>query len=84
MYPLDVTVPHAGCCVAGGLEFRAGSIHGSISMWEDRPAPDRRLAAVCTPGALRLRSLVSSGGRVPILGRLIVSSIYFSWLAVVA
>ena len=24
MYPLDVTMPQAGCCVAGGLEFGAG------------------------------------------------------------
>ena len=30
MYPLDVTMPQAGCCVAGGLEFGAGSILGSI------------------------------------------------------
>ena len=26
MYPLDVTMPQAGCCVAGGLEFGAGLI----------------------------------------------------------
>ena len=30
MYPLDVTMPQAGCCVAGGLEFGAGSILGSV------------------------------------------------------
>ena len=30
MYPLDVTMPQAGCCVAGGLEFGAGPILGSI------------------------------------------------------
>ena len=30
MYPLDVTMPQAGRCVAGGLEFGAGSIHGSV------------------------------------------------------
>ena len=30
MYPLDITMPQAGCCVAGGLEFGAGSIIGSI------------------------------------------------------
>ena len=30
MYHLDVTMPRAGCCVAGGLEFGAASIHGSI------------------------------------------------------
>ena len=30
MYPLDVTMPQAGCCVAGGLEFGAGSILRSI------------------------------------------------------
>ena len=27
---LDVTMPQAGCCVAGGLEFGAGSILGSV------------------------------------------------------
>ena len=31
MYPLDVTMPQAGCCVAGGLEFGAGSILGASS-----------------------------------------------------
>ena len=30
MYPLDVTMPQAGCCVTEGLEFGAGSIHVSI------------------------------------------------------
>ena len=30
MYPLDVTMPQAGCCVAGGLEFGGGSILGSV------------------------------------------------------
>ena len=30
MYPLDVTMPQAGCCVAGVLEFRAGPILGSV------------------------------------------------------
>ena len=30
MYSLDVTMPQAGYCVAGGLEFGAGSILGSV------------------------------------------------------
>ena len=30
MYPLDVTMPQAGCCVAGGLEFGAESILGLV------------------------------------------------------
>ena len=30
MYPLDVTMSQAGCCVAGGLELGAGPILGSI------------------------------------------------------
>ena len=27
MYPLDVTMPRAGCCVAGGLELEAAVAH---------------------------------------------------------
>ena len=47
MYPLDVTMSQAGCCVAGGLELRAGSINGLVSARGHRPAPGVRL--VCVP-----------------------------------
>ena len=30
MHPLDVTMAQAGYCVAGGLEFGAGSVLGSV------------------------------------------------------
>ena len=56
MYPLDVTMPQAGCCVAGGLEFGAGSILGSVSVRGHRPAsglfvslPIRRAIASLVP-----------------------------------
>ena len=59
--PLDVTMPQAGCCVAGGLELGAGSIHGSVSVRGRRPASGIRLVRVSlietfyrTPGALRV------------------------------
>ena len=61
MYPLDVTMPQAGCCVAGGLEFGAGSILESVSVQGQRPASGVRLVRVppiqaCyrTPGAKRV------------------------------
>ena len=38
MCPLDVTMPQAGCRVAGRLEFGAGSIHGLVSVRGHRPA----------------------------------------------
>ena len=52
MYPLDVTMPQAGCCVAGGLEFGAGSILGSffflgsVSVRVHQPAPGVKLVRV--------------------------------------
>ena len=70
MYPLDVTMPQAGSCVAGGLEFGAGSILGS--MRGHRPVSGVRLVRVppnqtCyhTPGAKRVCNFASSGGRAP-------------------
>ena len=72
MYPLDVTMPQAGCCVAGGLEFGAGSIPGLVSVRGHRPASGVRLLCVppiqtCyrTPGAKRVWNSASSGGRAP-------------------
>ena len=38
MYPIDVAMPQAGCCVVGGLEFGAGLLLGSISGRGHRPA----------------------------------------------
>ena len=46
MYPLDVTMPQAGCCVAGGLEFGAESVLGSVLVRGHRPAPGVRLVSV--------------------------------------
>ena len=75
MYPLDVTMPQAGCCVAGGLEFGAGSIHGSVSVRGHRPASGVRLVRVppiqaCyrTPGAKRVRKLCLLGREGSMLG----------------
>ena len=74
MYPLDVTTPQAGCCVAGGLELGAGSIHGSVSVRGHRPASGVRLVRVSPnqtcyrmPGVKRVRTFASSGGRAPCL-----------------
>ena len=70
MYPLDVTMPQAGCCVAGGLEFGAGFDPRIGTVRGDRPASGVRLVRVppiqtCyrTPGAKRVWNLASSGGR---------------------
>ena len=75
MYPLDVTMPQAGCCVTEGLEFGAGSILGSVPVRGHRPAPGVRLVrvppiaiarlvpSVC--GTLRVWNFASSGGRAP-------------------
>ena len=67
MYPLDVTMPQAWCCVAGGLEFGA-----SVSVRGHRPASGVRLVRVppiqtCyrMPGAKRVWNFASSGGRAP-------------------
>ena len=46
MYPLDVTMPQAGCCVAGGLEFGAG-IDPRIGIGAGAPACLRRQACSC-------------------------------------
>ena len=46
MYPLDVTMPHAGYCVVGWLEFGAGSILGSVLVRGHRTAPGVRLVRV--------------------------------------
>ena len=72
MYPLDVNMPQAGYCVAGGLEFGAGSINGSVSVRGHRPASGVRLVCVppnqtCyrTPGALSVLNFAPSGGTPP-------------------
>ena len=72
MYPLDVTMPQAGCCVAGGLEFGAGIDPRIGTVRGHRPASGVRLVRVppnqtCyrTPGAKRVWNLASSGGRAP-------------------
>ena len=72
MYHLDVTVPQVGCCVAGGLEFGAGSIHGSLSVRGHRSASGVRLVRVPpiltyyrTPGAKHVWNFACSGGRAP-------------------
>ena len=75
MYPLDVTMPQAGCCVAGGLEFGAG-IDPRIGIGAGAPACLGRQACSCpshsdvyafyrTPGAKRVWNFASSGGRAP-------------------
>ena len=46
MYSLDVTMPQAGCCVAGGLEFGAG-IRSSDRYGAGAPACLRRQACSC-------------------------------------
>ena len=45
MYLLDVTMPQAGCCVAGGLEFGAESILDRYGA--GAPACLRRQACSC-------------------------------------
>ena len=72
MYPLDVTMPQAGCCVAGGLEFGAGVDPRIGLVRGHRPASGVRLVRVppiqtCyrTPGAKRVWNCASSGGRAP-------------------
>ena len=68
MYPLDVIMPRAGCCVAGGLEFGAGSIHGSVSVRGHRPASGVRL--LCVPPTRRtIARLVPSVCGLGLLGR---------------
>ena len=59
-------------CVAGGLEFGAGSIHGSISVRGHRPAPGVRLVRASPIQACCLHAwclacvdFASSGGRAP-------------------
>ena len=61
MYSLDVTMPQAGCCVAGGLEFGAGIDPRIGTVRGHRPASGVRLDRVppiqtCyrTPGAKRV------------------------------
>ena len=70
MYPLVVTMPQAGCCVAGGLEFGAGIDPRIGTVRGHRPASGVRLVRVppiqtCyrTPGAKRVWNCASSGGR---------------------
>ena len=70
MYPLDVTMPQAGCCVAGGLEFGAGIDPRIDTVRGHRPASGVRPVRVppiqtCyrTPGAKRVWNCASSGGR---------------------
>ena len=82
MYPLDVTMPQAGCCVAGGLELGAGLIHESISVRGHRPAPGVRLVSVppiqtcyCTPGAKRVWDVALLGREGSMLGCVFVSCI---------
>ena len=79
MYPPDVTMPQAGCCVAGGLEFGAGSDPRIGTVRGHRPASGVRPVRVppiqtCyrsaiidnrTPGAKRVWNFASSGGRAP-------------------
>ena len=74
MYPLDVTMPRAGCCVAGGLEFGAGIDPRISTVRGHRPASGVRLVRVppnqtCyrTPGAKRVE-LGLLGREGPMLG----------------
>ena len=53
MYPLDVTMPQARCCVAGGLEFGAGSILRAL---RTRSAATEPVASpVLSPPSMRIR-----------------------------
>ena len=46
MYPLDVIMPQAGCCVAGGLELGAGIDPRIGTVRGHRPASGVRLVRV--------------------------------------
>ena len=66
MYPLDVTMPQAGCCVAGGLEFGTGIDPRIGTVRGHRPASGVRLVCV---------DLCHLGREGPMLGCVIVSCI---------
>ena len=60
MYVLDVTMPQAGCCVAGGLEFGAGPILGSIRCG-GTGLPQALDLSVSLPSRRAIARLVPSG-----------------------
>ena len=60
MYPLDVIMPQAGCCVAEGLKSGAGSILGLISVRGHRPAPQASGLFVSLPFRRAIARLVPS------------------------
>ena len=76
MYPLDVTMPQAGCCVAGGLEFGAG-IDSQIGIGAEAPACPRRQACSC-PSHTRCQACVE----LCLLGRegsMLFFAFFFVW-----
>ena len=62
---MDPSTSPMGCCIAGGLEFGAGSVwgrqHASGVRLTIMFLPFRRAAS--TPGALRVWKSAPSGGR---------------------
>ena len=62
MYPLDVTMPQAGCCVAGGLEFGAGIDPRIGAVRGHRPASGVRLVRV-PPEEAKFRTRLAPGVR---------------------